>query len=411
MHLAIFLIDILTLIVLVVLGARVAYPKLFGIEETPPAPAVAPSPAAAPSSTAGMAPAPGRTGLLGCLCDVIWKALRPDFAGFNADRATTQTLNLLMAAMLVFGLVITVWAIGAGGMRTAFLYTAQPDGVADGLSKGWILAAGSGGWQTGLFFVGMLLLQVARAVGGVLVICLAAGLAGAMLGFIFGIPRPISAPETQPTGGGGGTASAAAAAQARQPSAAWRLSTNLTQISDWLTKIIVGVGLVEIRRAWVRLQYLFVGAADWLFEKRHGSPVLLGSVMIGGAVIGFLFSYLYAQLIVSRLVAAVDSGLAQAPPLAARQILAGVQSFREGLAPRISRSGRAPEPTDQPTLDQVAAALQYNRIRFEDMIADPGVTDQEVLNWARARAILNDYRDAAQGYIYLLGFAHGASQV
>jgi len=41
-------------------------------------------------------------------------------------------------------------------------------------------------------------LQVLRAIGGVLLICLTSGLAGALLGFLFGLPRPMTAAEAPP---------------------------------------------------------------------------------------------------------------------------------------------------------------------------------------------------------------------
>src|SRR5262249_36166086 len=87
----------------------------------------------------------------------------------------------------------------------------------------------------------------------------------------------------------------------RQATRAWELSTNLTQISDWLTKIIVGVSLVEAKSFWNEIQILSAGAADWLFEMRHGSPVLIPAVMVAGAVFGFLFAYLYPELIIALL--------------------------------------------------------------------------------------------------------------
>ena len=265
-------------------------------------------------------------------------------------------------------------------------------------------------WQAWVFFIGFLGFQVARAVGGVLLICLAAGLAGAMVGFIFGIPRQISAPpDALPAGSGG--AAQPRTATFHQADNRWQLSTNLTQVSDWLTKIIVGVSLVEAKNVWGELQDLFLSAADWLFDMRHGSPALLGSVIVGGSIFGFLFSYMYTQLIVSRLLAAVAHGLTLPPPSsAARQILLGVQSFHEFLAPRISRSAHAPEPTDQPTQEHVRAALQYHTIRFDDLIARPNVSHDDVLNWSRAKAILNDYPSAAKGYVYLLAFWHGIRQ-
>jgi hypothetical protein len=167
------------------------------------------------------------------------------------------------------------------------------------------------------------------------------------------------------------------------------------------------VSLVEAKNAWTEFQSLFVAAAGWLFDMRHGSPALIGSVMVGGSVFGFLFAYLYAELIVSRLIATIDRGLGE-PSLEAQLTLQRIP-LKEGLVPRISRSANAPEPTDQPTPEEVHAALQYNAIRFEDLIARPDVTFDEVLSWSRAKAILNDYRAAAQGYIYLLGFMRGTS--
>jgi hypothetical protein len=140
---------------------------------------------------------------------------------------------------------------------------------------------------------------------------------------------------------------------------------------------------------------------------RHGSPALMGSAMVGSSVFGFLFAYLYAALIVSRLIAAIDRGLGEPSPEA--QLTLQQIPLKEGLVPRISRSAYAPEPTDQPTPEEVHAALQYNAIRFEDLIARPDVTFDDVLSWSRAKAILNDYRAAAQGYIYLLGFMRGTS--
>jgi CheY-like chemotaxis protein len=88
---------------------------------------------------------------------------------------------------------------------------------------------------------------------------------GVLIGFLFGIPRVLqkeTAPATPPSGsapagpGGKGPEGPAqaspalgAAAQPAAPASGYRIevNTNLEQISDWLTKIIVGLGLVELR--------------------------------------------------------------------------------------------------------------------------------------------------------------------
>jgi hypothetical protein len=64
-----------------------------------------------------------------------------------------------------------------------------------------------------------------------LVIATAAFFAGGFIGFLFGVPHTVqgSAPSTGIT--------------------KYLGNTNLEQVSDWLTKIIVGVGLVQIGRA------------------------------------------------------------------------------------------------------------------------------------------------------------------
>jgi hypothetical protein len=65
----------------------------------------------------------------------------------------------------------------------------------------------------------------------------AALMVGALLGFLFGVPRTLQGerpPDVLEEPGEGG-----------RP-AEYRVNTNLEQISDWLTKILVGVGLVQL---------------------------------------------------------------------------------------------------------------------------------------------------------------------
>ena len=66
------------------------------------------------------------------------------------------------------------------------------------------------------------------ACGGLL--ALASLLTGAFIGFIFGIPKTVTA----------------AAASSNQAVETYQGNTNLEQISDWLTKILIGVGLVQL---------------------------------------------------------------------------------------------------------------------------------------------------------------------
>jgi hypothetical protein len=326
-----------------------------------------------------------RTAIAAAFCNLC-AALRPSFEGFTPERATTQTLNLLTAAMAIFAAVLIAWGVGAGVMRTAWLSQ---------LFKNE-LGGGSAAYLRSLY---LLPFEIVRAVGGVLAIGLAAGLVGAIVGFIFGIPSQVSASATPPAEAGGTVP--ARGADPRQAANAWRLSTNLTQVSDWLTKVIIGVSLVEAKAALIELLNDAHAAAGYLFDYRHGSPAVLAAVMIGCAVFGFLYAYLYTELIISRLIVAVDRGLQ--PGLAAAALtLKNMATITEALVPRISRSARAAEVSEQPAADEVKAALQYIGISFADMLR-AGATPDEIRSWARAKALLNDYQAAAQGYIRLLG--------
>jgi hypothetical protein len=80
------------------------------------------------------------------------------------------------------------------------------------------------------------------AVFGVDLLIAAAGAAtGALLGFIFGIPRTL-VPAGAAAAGGGGEGGPQSASQA-----ALYTNTNLERISDWLTTLLVGATLVQIK--------------------------------------------------------------------------------------------------------------------------------------------------------------------
>jgi hypothetical protein len=101
--------------------------------------------------------------------------------------------------------------------------------------------------------------QLLRILGMGMLLAGAALLSGFLLGFIFAIPRlgeqKAKAATAQPK-------DSPAAESGSQPNPI-QFNDNLVQISDWLTKIIVGVGLVELhsipRRLGTLSYYLALG--------------------------------------------------------------------------------------------------------------------------------------------------------
>lgn len=106
---------------------------------------------------------------------------------------------------------------------------------------------------------------------------------GSFIGFLFGVPR---SREPQKQGD---------AMLSHEPNS-YLPNTNLEQISDWLTKIMVGVGLVEIRSVlnWFSEVGAAAGSAIWPDAPgRIIATSILVHYVLMGFFQGFLVAYLY----------------------------------------------------------------------------------------------------------------------
>jgi hypothetical protein len=156
---------------------------------------------------------------------------------------------------------------------------------------------------------------------------LAALVIGVVIGFLFGVPRSVAAAErttrnagseagvpnardagapnvVAPNDGGGAVEpNDGAAAVASGNGAHYEPNTNLTQISDWLTKTIVGVGLVNWKPAlgWFNRTATALGSS--LVLEGSGGSVVGGSIILFFGVSGFLCGYNLTQLFLARALA------------------------------------------------------------------------------------------------------------
>lgn len=141
-------------------------------------------------------------------------------------------------------------------------------------------------WRSGISLV-VCILSVGLMTAG------AAISLGGLLGFLFGVPhtRENQQPDTdsQPEQGDPKT-------KVDGPLTGYRPNTSLEQISDWLTKILVGVGLVEIKSIPPQLARIAAFIALGLGnndQARVLAITLLSYFGIGGFVFGFLWARLY----------------------------------------------------------------------------------------------------------------------
>src|SRR3954466_15129519 len=117
----------------------------------------------------------------------------------------------------------------------------------------------------------------------------AATLVGALAGFTFGIPKTVTS-----------------SAGSDKPKSVYTGNTNLEEISDWLTKILVGAGLVELSKVSDALNSF--GSSFRGTNPPPGPSLPLGpfgwivapALVITYGVCGFLLAYLWARIYLTQ---------------------------------------------------------------------------------------------------------------
>ena len=104
---------------------------------------------------------------------------------------------------------------------------------------------------------------------------------GGLVGFLFGVPRTVQ-----------GSAPSSGVTQ-------YQGNTNLEQIPDWLTKIIVGVGLVQIGRIIPALGKFAESMKAPLGGQASSGAFGLG-IAITTALLGFLYFYLWSRSLMAQ---------------------------------------------------------------------------------------------------------------
>jgi hypothetical protein len=151
------------------------------------------------------------------------------------------------------------------------------------------------------------LLKALSCVGTGLMVAGAALFVGGLLGFLFGIPRTLQNPSPANQRNPGNNPNAAVTDQNATTQSAtnataetnYQANTNLEQISDWLTKILVGVGLTQVRQIYTKM-YELAGAVAGALGSPNGNRTFALSLMVYYLIIGFLISYLWTRLNLAR---------------------------------------------------------------------------------------------------------------
>ena len=158
----------------------------------------------------------------------------------------------------------------------------------------------------------------------------AVAIVGGLLGFLFGMPRAFSSDAKRDAGTNAGStrseraALANDAAEGKDSGLTW-MNNNLVEVSDWLTKIVVGVGLVQLNEIVVWLGQVgfslgvAAGLAPGLSAEGYADPIqeqmtarAFGvTVILLNFGVGFLVSYIYARTLLTVMFAAATKKIGE----------------------------------------------------------------------------------------------------
>jgi hypothetical protein len=144
-------------------------------------------------------------------------------------------------------------------------------------------------------------------------LALASGFCGSFFGFLFGMPRDLrrsatpEPPALLPAEGDPAEIDPATPApKPASPADPYRggwANNNLVEVSDWLTKIVVGIGLVQFNAIadWVGRVGTIAGQGAGFLG--HAQSLFGVTVILTGFVFGFLITYIYARTLISLIFA------------------------------------------------------------------------------------------------------------
>lgn len=128
---------------------------------------------------------------------------------------------------------------------------------------------------------------------------------GMLLGFLFGIPRSLpSGTVNMPPAEAAAGASNTIFLGTPSP---MEINSNLVEVSDWLTKIIVGVGLIELKSLPATAQGVAAFIAPSLAIDADTAKAVVGGVMLFFSVHGFLIGYLLTRIYLSIMIKRADT--------------------------------------------------------------------------------------------------------
>jgi hypothetical protein len=179
-----------------------------------------------------------------------------------------------------------------------------------------------------------------------LLLAFSAFVVGALTGFLFGIPRALQQRDD---------------ATSVEVAERYAVNTNLEQISDWLTKILVGVGLVQLTQVPKGFGQLSNMLAPGL-GGTSSSPMIAGLVMTLFASLGFFLGYLLTRTYLTVAFKEFDT-------VTSEDVRSALEKLQAGLSDAQHDPARDVAPLRPPPGDDIPPT--HNREPLEEPLSLP----------------------------------------
>lgn len=210
----------------------------------------------------------------------------------------------------------------------------------------------------------------------------AALVSGGLLGFIFGVPHTgDKIPDASPAESSSDPEKNAGKSTAHGSQTNYRPNTSLEQISDWLTKMLIGVGLVELKVIPGKLRL-----AAQFFAKGLGGDTAEAfslAVLVYFSVCGFVFGFLWSRLYLPRWFREADEVQALGEKLDRIEAQQQADTKALGLVNRQLNPESENSLASQPEVDAaIKAASQQVKVQIfnqaQKVSGDRGADDYDV---------------------------------
>jgi hypothetical protein len=244
--------------------------------------------------------------------------------------------------------------------------------------------------NVGLFFVGLqcvglilIFVGVSQAPTGsysALLWALACSIFGGTLGFLFGIPRVVQTGEQDAAGTSGLSQTAA-----QTPAYQQQVNTGLERVSEWLTTMLVGVGLTQLGSLADHLKQAAEAIAP-AFGGAANGRTFAGALIVFFSASGFLGSYMMTRLFIAS-----AFGRADTRPIGSVSERANL-TMEETIALDNSIIGIGERPNILSGTAQLAAkkilALPFNSLK----------TGYDFGLWGKAQVNEKSFKEATEAY-------------